>query len=80
MMSKKKAEDWREQDLDVVYQVRIRTDGTPARHIDQIGQSLARLMEWNFTNSEVRRGKTVYSRPTWEPFEKVDSTTHTDVV
>lgn len=79
-MGKKKAEDYQEQQLDVVYSVRIKTFGKPARHIDQIGEALARLCELNFTTSEVTRGKTVYSAPTWEPFEKVDSATDTRVV
>ena len=72
-MSRKNAEDWSEQSLDIEYRVRIKTFGKPAKHIDQIGESLARLCELNFTTSEVTRGKTVYSAPTWEPFEKVDS-------
>ena len=69
-MSRKKTEDWSEQPLDIEYRVRIKTYGKPAKHIDQIGESLARLMELNFANSEVKRGKTVYGKQTWGPLAK----------
>ena len=69
-MGKKKAEDWSEQPLDIEYRVRIKTYGKPAKHIDQIGESLARLCQLNFTTSEVTRGKMVYGAPQWDEFAK----------
>ncbi len=59
-----KADDNREQDLEITYKVKIRTLGKPSKHVADIGQSLADILGLNFTNVEVSRGKKVYRRGT----------------
>lgn len=70
----KKTEDTREQDLEIEYRVKVRTHGKPSLHIDQIGETLAKLCALNFTSSEVMRGKTVYEwnglKSSWGPLAK----------
>lgn len=74
IMGKKKSEDTKERDLDIVYSVRIKTFGKASKHIDDIGMNLSKLCALNFTTSEVTRGKTVYVwdglKSSWGPLAK----------
>jgi hypothetical protein len=65
-----------EQDLDLTYNVRIKTWGKLSKHPDDIGRSLAQMLGLKFTDVRVTRGKRIYERSDsndgWGPLAKVD--------
>lgn len=73
MMAKKLDQ---EQELDITFTVRIKMFGKAPKHVDDAGETLAKLCGLNFGNAQVRRGKTSY----WhETMRSLDVGNDTDV-
>lgn len=64
-----KSDDYREQNLELTYKIKVRTFGKMSKEVDDIGQSLADKLGLQFKNVEVSRGKRTYRRKANEPWD-----------